>query len=94
MEHSVQIEIFGMSYSIKTKEDPDYTKRIASYINQKMYEITQNAQLVSTNKIAVLASINIADELFKEKKKGTIELEDLLKRSENLIDLIDSINEV
>ena len=70
------VTIMGVDYPIKGNAPSDYIKKIAEYVDKKMKEISSEIQL-SSEKIAVLTAINIADELFSaernsERKVGLI----------------------
>src|SRR6188508_3146748 len=65
----VHVDIFGSQYTIKKgSEDPEYIVRVAAYVDQKMREINEKLPVASIAKVAVLTSLNLADELFKEKE--------------------------
>ena len=71
------VNIMGADYPITGKAPSEYINKIAGYVDAKMKEISSEIQLKSREKIAVLAAINIADELFsaeqkKERKMGQI----------------------
>ncbi|MBC8311399.1 MAG: cell division protein ZapA [Candidatus Marinimicrobia bacterium] len=66
----VKVNILGQEYVIRTSADPAYIKEVAAYMNEKMDEliasgIDANSQQL---KIAVLAGMNITDELFAQKE--------------------------
>jgi cell division protein ZapA len=64
----VQVDIFGSTYTIKQgSEDREYIVRVAQYVDQKMREINDRLPVASVSKVAVLTSLNLADELFKER---------------------------
>ncbi len=69
----VQVQIFGQSYTIRGEADRDYILRVASYVDRKMQEMTEKIPSTSISsslsKIAVLAGLNIADELMKERAR-------------------------
>ena len=65
----VQVDIFGSQYTIKKgSEDSEYIARVAAYVDQKMREINERLPVASVSRVAVLASLNLADELFKERE--------------------------
>jgi len=65
----VQVDIFGSQYTIKQgSEDSEYIARVAAYVDQKMREINERLPVASVSRVAVLASLNLADELFKERE--------------------------
>jgi cell division protein ZapA len=63
----VQVQIFGHSYTIRGEAEQDYIMGVAAYVDRKMREITEKLPVASLSKVAILASLNIADELFKER---------------------------
>lgn len=63
MPGRVDVEIFGKVYTVRGEKDPDYVRRVAEFVDRKMREIAQVTDTVSTSRIAILASLNIADEL-------------------------------
>lgn len=79
-QQRVDVEIFGVNYTIRSDENPEYTVELAQYVDSKMRSITQQTDTVSTGKIAILAAIHIADELFKTKKTLDYKVERLLRK--------------
>ena len=63
----VQVQIFGHNYTIRGEAVQDYIMGVAAYVDRKMREITEKLPVASLSKVAILASLNIADELFKER---------------------------
>lgn len=62
---SVEIQILGQNYVIKTEEEPAYIKELAGYVDEKLKEIYSAAPNVNHVKAAIIAALGIADELFK-----------------------------
>lgn len=67
----VDIEIYGQRYKIRVKgeEDEKYIGHLTSFVDQKMHEVAVKSKSADATKIAVLAALNIADELFLNQKK-------------------------
>ncbi len=72
MKKSYEVNIFNHKFSLKTEEDERYVQRVADFLNRKLFEVQEKTKSVSSLNIALLAALNIADELFKIKveKKG------------------------
>ncbi len=68
-DRTVELNIYGVSYSISTSESEEYAKRVIQYVDEKMKEVSAKSVGRSDLQIAVFAALNIADELFQEKKK-------------------------
>ncbi|MGH7724680.1 MAG: cell division protein ZapA [Candidatus Eiseniibacteriota bacterium] len=92
----VQVDIFGSQYTIrKGSEDPEYIIRVAAYVDQKMREINDKLPVASVSKVAVLASLNLADELFKERDvlgKDKKTLDHLAKSAARLTEALDTLD--
>jgi cell division protein ZapA len=63
--HSVEVQILGQSYSVKTDQDAEYIKKIAQYVDGKLKEIYSTAPNVNQTKASIMVALGIADELFK-----------------------------
>jgi cell division protein ZapA len=61
----VVVSIFGKEYSLVADVDPEYIKKTAQYLDAKMREVSENYPNITEARVAVLAALNIADELIK-----------------------------
>lgn len=66
---AVQVQILGHQLSIRSDADEKYILEVAQYVDRKMREVTEKLPVASVSKVAMLASLNIADELFKERSQ-------------------------
>jgi cell division protein ZapA len=64
----VHVEIFGQSYALRAGEDPAYIEKIAGYVDREMGEVGRMAGAVDSVRIAVLAALNITDQLFQARE--------------------------
>lgn len=64
----VTVKIYGEEYIVKGHARPDYIEDIAAYVDKKMRLIGQKNPHLSISRVAVLAALNIADELNKLKE--------------------------
>ncbi|MDZ7344144.1 MAG: cell division protein ZapA [candidate division KSB1 bacterium] len=65
------MNIYGAEYPIKGDVDVDYIRQVAEYVDRKMREVDQTTAAKSSLKVAILAALNIADELFHEREEKT-----------------------
>lgn len=63
--NKVTVNIYNEEYVVKGTENPDYIEMLASYVDRRMRMIQQRNPNLSTTKVAVLTSLNLADELNK-----------------------------
>lgn len=66
---ATEVEIFGSVYHVRGEKDPEYLQELATLVDRKMREISQQVSTVDSAKIAILAALNIADELFQSRKQ-------------------------
>ena len=88
---NTRVNIYGREYSIRGEGDPAYIAEIAHFLDMRMRQMTENVAMTSTAKVAILASLNIIDELFG-KSSQIEEMEDSHERLLN--SLADRIDEV
>ncbi len=66
----VTISIMGKEYSIVSQVDQEYIKKAADYLDLKMREVLKAYPNIPESKVAVLAALNITDELFQSRRDG------------------------
>lgn len=87
----VQVQICGHSYTIKGEADQAYILGVAAYVDQKMREVMDKLPVASPSKVAILASLNIADELFKERTQRQSTEEQMSVRTERINAVLDDL---
>lgn len=65
----IQVSIFGEEHTLKGPASPEHLRRLAKYVDNKMQQINNSAPRLGTSRIAVLAALNIADELFRLRRE-------------------------
>lgn len=89
MRKGTKVKIFGQEYSIKGDGDEEYITELAGYVDDRMRDIFANNKSIDTTKVAMLAAINIAHELFKLRKENGEKERALYKKTGDIIDFID-----
>jgi cell division protein ZapA len=82
--NQLRVNIFGAEYVLKATENQDEIKKIAEYVDQKMKEIDRAQAINSNVKIAILAALNIAEELFQNQRYQERLIEQLNKETQKL----------
>jgi cell division protein ZapA len=88
-ENVLKVRIYGAEYSIRGHADANYIKAVAEYLDGKMREVDKNVRVDSSLKVAILASLNITDELFKEREeieRLRSQLEDKIEELNQMLD--------
>jgi cell division protein ZapA len=64
-KHSVRVQIYGEEYALRTDADPAHTRAVAAYLDQAIRRVVETGAVVETHKAAILAALQITDELFR-----------------------------
>ena len=63
-DKAVKVTIYGQEYPIRGRGDLEYIKKVARYVDNRMVQIEEQTSITSPSRLAILAALNIADELF------------------------------
>jgi cell division protein ZapA len=67
---TVSVHILGREYRIRSTEDGDFVREVARYVDELMRQISEKMTSGTTTQIAVLAALNVAEELFRGRRDG------------------------
>lgn len=67
MGNRVTVSICGEEYTLVAEEAPSYIQKVGGYVDAKLSELLANTK-IARGDAAVLAAVNVADELFKERE--------------------------
>lgn len=76
-KNRVYVRIGGIEYALVGAEPDEYIQKVALYVDKKMNEITKKNSKLSTSMVAVLTSLNIADDFFKALQEQNLKKEEL-----------------
>ena len=85
MMRDIPIDIAGQEIKIRSDEDEDYVRSLASFVGEKMSEVGQGQKGVTTLNLALTVALTIADELHKLRRSGE-EIEGTLERLSNRVE--------
>ena len=63
-KQKITVTVAGKSYTLVSSDPPEYVKRIAAYVDQKMRE-TATVTTLTNEQAAVLTCLNLAEEVMK-----------------------------
>ena len=67
MKKALDVEILGQKFTISSEAEEAYMLKVAGYVDCKMQELMQGSKPVAKSNVAMLAALNIADELHRLK---------------------------
>jgi cell division protein ZapA len=62
---SVKVSIVGQEFTIRSDATPEHTREVAAYVDRTIRGIMQSGAVVESSKAAILAALQIPDELFR-----------------------------
>lgn len=97
-----KITILGMSLSLKSNEESQQLQDVINYFKFKINETQKKLPTADPLKVALIAGLNLADELLKERNKSekelqtadleqTKEAQEIEKTTNRILSIIDQI---
>ena len=90
-EKVIPVEIHGQRYPIRSTLDPQYVARLAAYVDEKMRVAADSTPTGDSLRLAVLAALNVADELFRCRDSNDARSGELAERAGELERLLDRV---
>ena len=87
----VPVDIQGQRYPIRTSLDPEYVSRLAAFVDERMRAAADSTPTGDSLRLAVLAALNIADELFRCRDGARARDGQIAERTEELERLLDRV---
>ena len=88
-DNNVRVEIFDQSYNLRGS-DEEHIRKLADYVDHKMRLVAEHTSTVDSLRVAVLAALNIADELLISKSKYEKVASEYTIRASSLRNALDS----
>jgi cell division protein ZapA len=87
----IDIEIMGRAFSVTcTDEERDVIVQAVGYLDGKMREIRDAGKMVSVERIAIMAALNITHELLNTRSEG-VDVGDVKKRITTMQQQMDEV---
>lgn len=87
----VTVEIQGQRYPVRSDLDAGYVADLATYVDSKMRLASRESTVADSMRIAVIAALNIADELFRARDEANGDASALLDRAAQLERILDAV---
>ena len=89
MASSKKIQIYGKTYSLKSSSSEVKAEEVAEYVDSRMKELATARSKTSTLDLAILAALNIAQELLELKGQSLVREEEEGKKIQQLVSELD-----
>lgn len=87
----LSVDIHGQRYPIRSGLDPMYVAELARYVDGKMRAAAETTPTTDALRLAVLAALNVADELFRCRDANRARTGALAERAGELERLVDRL---
>jgi|SRR5690348_832116 cell division protein ZapA len=62
---SVKVNVLGQEITIRSEASAEHTREVASYVDKTIRQIMNSGAIIEPSRAAVLAALQITDELFR-----------------------------
>lgn len=90
----INVEIQGQRLSIRSDRDPAFVQRLARYIDHIIEDLQNSAPTVPLEKLLMLASMTVAEELFETREELEELRSDLDETTDTMFELLDQVEEI
>ena len=90
MKKKVEVALFGKRFTVRSEKDEAYVHSLSNYVTRKFEELRRQARTISSQDLALLVALNIADELFEAEERAAQTRGEVRERSERLLQQIDA----
>ena len=80
----VKVQIVGEEYSIRTEASAEHTIAVAEYVDSAIRKVMSGGAVIESHKAAILAALQIAADLFKEREAAEDITESMRSLSEDV----------
>ncbi len=88
MKKSLTVEVAGQKLTLKTDADEAYVRSLARFVSEKIQQVKRQSRQVATQTVALLAALQIADDLFQERRHAKDFRRRIRAKSQTILDLI------
>ena len=89
---AVDVAIMGREFRVTCPdEEREELLQAVTYLDKKMCEIRDNGKVVGSERIAIMAALNIAHELLATRVRGGFDIGEFKRRIDHMLTLLDSV---
>ena len=90
-KRQLRVDVLGSSFVIQSDESTEHLNRLSAYVRARIEDVRKRYPFAEPLTVAVLAALNITDEMFKliERREPSQSADEISSLAENLISRID-----
>ncbi len=86
---SIEVTILGQKYSIRGDAPEERIRKLAAFVDAKMKEVHHSAPGITPLKAAIIAALDITDEMFRQRDDHEKVTRDIEEKADALTGLFD-----
>ena len=90
MAKTVQVDIHGQRYALRSELEPQYVNELAGYLDEKMRAAARELANADPLGVAVVTALNLADELHRARASADGAVQTISARAAELERIIDA----
>lgn len=68
-KRKVEVSLLGQCFAVRTDRDDEYVASLARHVGKQLDDVRKQTRSVSTHHLALLVSLNLADQLFQKEEE-------------------------
>ena len=93
MSDIIEIEVSGQRFRIRSHGGPDYLQELAQHVTEVMSKVQNSTHSPNSDRIAIMAALHIADELYQVKRRQEQERSERKQLIQRLLTVSDRFSE-
>lgn len=89
LTYSHKVVIYNQTYNLRSQHEPEYINELAAHVNRRMNEIASQTMTVDSLRVAILAALQIADELYQSRQEMRNTENEIVERSARYAEILD-----
>ncbi len=69
-KRKVEISLLGQRFTVRSEREEQDVHALADYVTKQLEEVRRQTKTVSTQHLALLVALNLADQIFNNKEKA------------------------
>jgi len=87
----VHVDVHGQRYAVRSDLDPQYVAMLAEHLDARMRQASRELASSDPLRLAVIAALNVTDELFRARADSTGIEDRLRERAADIERLVDAV---
>jgi cell division protein ZapA len=91
MSHSVEVNLMGRSFTIRTDDAPESVLAAASLVQERVDDLRQMGSTVASDRLLMLVALNLAGELLQKESVAVEGIDGLISALDEVVSLADGL---